>query len=394
MSDIKVADAAGGFIEGAQARADLVNKAVEIQRKRQEMEEKRIELNANKARTIFGEVKKTMLLKGKAREMQIGHVENLARQFDIPFNPIMKEYLNDENNYVDFGQALTTLSEERDPKKIAASLNGISALFTDPATEMPKIAETNAKIRQAKEQARLEAEKRNAPKALDPQETLKLSSATAENIKSAKAAQIETIRAVNSINALASSAESRANPFAQDTAQTLLAKMNDPLTGVRSQEFDRLTGLGVSYFEDTRKALAKAAEGEGKLDDSQWEKIATVANIMGMKAQQSVDSVLNQRSKEISAAGVDPENIRAQLGSYEPLDWKAAGWQTPSYFTKRALVKNETKNKQEQNQAAMNALKDLTPQQRDKLIADRRAKLKAAQVAKGGSNGPTKQTTK
>jgi hypothetical protein len=140
MSDIKVADAAGAFLDGAQARADLVGKAVDIQRKRAEMEEKRIELNANKARTIFGEVKKTMLLKGKAREMQIGYVENLSRQFDIPFNPITKEYLADENNYTDLGQSLTMLSEETDNKKIAGALQGISAFMADPITEMPKIA--------------------------------------------------------------------------------------------------------------------------------------------------------------------------------------------------------------------------------------------------------------
>jgi hypothetical protein len=169
--------------------------------------------------------------------------------------------------------------------------------------------------------------------------------------------------------------------------------MNDPLTGVRSQEFDRLSGLDDSTIEQAQKWVAKAARGDGKLDDDQWRQIITVANAMGQVSQMSLDRVKSQRSPELAQAGVNPDSVFSQLGSWEQFDFSKQGWETPAAFTQRKLVKQEKEGKQQENQAALNALKGFTPEQQKALVAQRREKLKS-QVAKAGKSNGQKQTTK
>lgn len=389
---VKIADAMGGFIEGANAGTDLVHKAVDLERKQFELQEKRTEVAANKMGVMNQKIKNVMLQKGKMREFAVEDVEHTARLFDVPFHPATKEWLKDENNYADIGTWLTTMSEVSDKKQLADAFNNFGGVVSEP-NKLAEVAEKMAKVRADKEQARLAAQKKNQA-SLNPQDSLKLTNETAANIKNAQSAQIETIRAVNNLNALASDPVVRESGFAQDSAQTLFQKMNDPMTGVRSAEFDRLNGIDDSTVEQAQKWVAKAARGEGKLDAEQWRQIITVANEMARVSQVSLGKIKEQRSPELVQAGVNPESVFSQLGNWEPFNFEKQGWETPASMTQHKLVENDKKRRQENNQTAMNALKELTPEQINKLVAQKREKMKSQVASSKGGSDVQKQTAK
>lgn len=380
------------FSQGAQTQIDLVSKAANLEQRRTEMEQKKQEIAANKVNMITQAAQDIVATqKGPMRKLKITRFEGLAKSLGIPYDPGFNEVLNDDSVHVHLAENLSAMMN-LDPQHGPEALNNIISLTSDSGAAATKLAEVAGKIKQQRDEAILKSQ--NAATGPTPQELLKLKDQVLSQLNTNKSNTnaVETLNAINKINSLGSDPETRQNPFAQDTAQTMLAKMSDPATGVREGEFNRLTGLGVDYFTQAKQALLKASEGAGKLTDDQWSKILTVANAMGMKSQEILDTVEKSNTKEWQAAGLDPKSIMGNFPRYQPFDFekqfgfKPKGLMSPEERQSRDIAENERMVKEKRINALRAELMSKYGEERFNQILNEKKKLMQTQTAKGGKN--------
>lgn len=307
---------ADGFIQGAAAKADLVSKAVNLEKQSFELGEQKKAVQLNKFNTLANDMNSIIATKpGKLRDIRVRQMQEKARQFNIPMDENIGLAFDPEHT-APLSQVIGHIMGLTDDDKLKA-MDEVAPLFGDVPKFVAAATEAAAKL----EADRAKIKSHDKSGAAD---RIKLEDQVIGSIRQSANTQIETINAVQRMFALGSDVKMRNNDIAKDAIRVIYAKLTDPTTGVREGEIARSAGLGADAYARTKQWMDKFVNGKGPINETQWKQILQVADGLGVESQKLIDKVRVQRSPSLIEAGLDPQNVFAQVPQHTKFDFAKA----------------------------------------------------------------------
>jgi hypothetical protein len=129
---------------------------------------------------------------------------------------------------------------------------------------------------------------------------------------------------------MASTPESRRDPFSQHAAIVTFAKSLDPDSVVRESEAAGVRGLNFGAVASLKTQLLGLQKGD-KLGPKQWASMVTIADVMGRRAMSRIHDSAKARTEGYAAVpGVKGERILAGLPQLSTFDYKKQFASDPS----------------------------------------------------------------
>jgi hypothetical protein len=359
------------YQKGASGQLDLISKAADLEKNAYELEQKKQEHEVTRFKSFAQDVDNIIASpKGKLRDLAIKRAQMNSKIRRDGASPETFELMAQDEYHIPIQEHLSkVLGLQASPEQIKA-IQETAAMSADPIA-------TSKGLMQIMMERQMNAEKLASANAVRPDETVKLTNEVITNLKSTSGEEMAAISAVNKINSLGANPDLRNNPVARETVKVLLAKMQDPTTGVKEGELDRVSSIGAGYVTRVNQYMNKFLSGEGKLNEKQWKEILVVANAMGKKNQQLIGEKLSLRKDQLNAVKIDIPMVQNAVANFSMFDFKNQFGEEPAGLQNFVFKLNETKDKKQQ---ALEELKN-RPEFKGKSDEEIKAALAARQKA-------------
>jgi len=326
------------ILDGMNSGMGMVHKAYELEKQRADLDTQKEAVSMKKFDLLQGEMRSIyMVPRGPARKKMIERSRGRLLAGNINHDPAVLELAENDDYQADILGSFDDILNlgVTDPKAQAQARNNIIAATGDYQQALGAITK--------RREMQTEIAKKKQGDELTAAESLKLLNETATQVKGEFGDQIASVNAVKKIMAIGSTKEKRESPMAKDSVNVLLAKLQDPLTGVRSQELDRITGLGEGAGIRAYQSLQNFALGTGKLSEKQWKDIIKLADAYGSLANDDIATHRSSREGAYKKAGLDANQVYAGIPKYERFDFEKGGFRTlgPNTAQQKALNEKE-----------------------------------------------------
>jgi hypothetical protein len=134
---------------GANTKMDMVNKAVDLEKKQYDIAQQREQVAVQKLDMMKAEFDKLGMLPQKMRQQRIDmYSKQMANAAGVNVDPGTWEMMANDHYRVPIADALSAMSEEDDPKKRAALANMAVGAFSDPQQMLSGATQWAAELRQ------------------------------------------------------------------------------------------------------------------------------------------------------------------------------------------------------------------------------------------------------
>ncbi len=379
-------DILGSFTQGMSGGLDMVSKAVDVHRKREELQEKRKAHELSKFDSLMNDMNNVRIApKGRIRDLLIDKAQQRQQIVGNVVDPGVWDAMRGDEYQVPLAKLLThgrnMVDADERYEYMEASLPGVAdaGTFLTGMSEMLMKGDTEmAKATKSKTDAGADR--------------LKQTTEQAESLQKAFTFQVQTINASNKINVLGAKPATRDNPAAREAVKFLLQRMNDPAASVREPEYERAAGIGQGGFDKVKSWANDFINGEGKFNEKQWKMVIDLSSSMGQHSQDEVGRAVAQKSELYRGAGIDPEDVARTIPQFTPFDYEGAGFGKPRELRSKRdkEISDAMKKKEVESKKKIEELKEKLLQT-GRYTADQiESMIKKAREEKGTVNGSTK----
>lgn len=302
------------FVRGLEAGQQMQARAVDIERRKHELEQNKLAVKNQKWSMVFEDINNILSTKdAKLRQILKKRADVRVRELGLPVDPGIWDVIEDDSLYVPMSQNLAQIMGVSDPQKMGQMVDTIAPFFTDPMKFRQSVIQSAAAIEQQRTKLAQQAGESSVDlvqKLRKERNQLPITQSTQEVIQAYS--RIQGVTRQGADPDFIKQLESRGVKMKQNAASDValifnFMKMLDPGSVVREgEQATARNARGVA--EDVRNAYNMLLTGQQLTPEQRGRFIneAKATYTAQLRAQQQTDRFYVGEARRM---GIDPQRV-------------------------------------------------------------------------------------
>lgn len=302
------------FVRGLEAGQQMQARAVDIERRKHELEQNKLAVKNQKWSMVFEDINNILSTKdAKLRQILKKRADVRVRELGLPVDPGIWDVIEDDSLYVPMSQNLAQIMGVSDPQKMGQMVDTIAPFFTDPMKFRQSVIQSAAAIEQQRVKLAQQAGESNVDfvqKLRKERNQLPITQSTQEVIQAYS--RIQGVTRQGADPEFIKQLEARGVKMKQNAASDValifnFMKMLDPGSVVREgEQATARNARGVA--EDVRNAYNMLLTGQQLTPEQRGRFIneAKATYTAQLRAQQQTDRFYVGEAQRM---GIDPQRV-------------------------------------------------------------------------------------